>query len=241
MSPQGISSGKFRLLRAFEDLFRDKPYRHRDSSLGNFVALHLYEDLYEGKHSPKFNRDVDTKACVVNIAGSTRGVKARRGDGTFGRVVPAQQPSQTDGLMVWQGMVALSHVGIEVKIIAKVPLKQIDRVLTDLTSSAKSLKESSDAITVGIGAVNYSETYTGFEGTREFVVTRKPEAAAREAHEACRRLERIAKPAFDEFLLFRFKATNQTPFPFLWLDSAGVEADYAAALLRVSNQYEKRF
>ena len=95
-------------------------------------------------------------------------------------------------------------------------------------------------MTVGIAAVNYSEQYTGMEGRRRFTIQRTPERAAREAEETSRRLEMLARPEFDEFLLFKFKATNQKPYPFEWLDAPGVKADYGAALVRIGDLYEKR-
>ena len=98
-------------------------------------------------------------------------MKARRGDGTFGTVVPGNAPSHVTGFAVLQGMVALTQIGAEFKIIGTAHLKQIDRVLNDLTGSAVSLKEkSAKAITVGFAAVNYSEHWTGIEGTRTFPV-----------------------------------------------------------------------
>ncbi len=139
-------------------------------------------------------------------------------------------------------MVALTQIGTEVKIIATARLKQIDRVISDLVGSAQTLKEKSpNAITVGIAAVNYSESYTGVEGDREFPIDTKPESALREAEETARRLERFAGPPFDEFLLFKFKATNRTPYPFAWLNERGTVADYAAALVRIGALFESRF
>lgn len=232
----------FRLLGAFEGLFLNRPYKHRVSTLGNFVATHLYEDLLEHGDSTKFIDRVTARKVAVNIDGSTRGVKARRGDGTFGAVVPGSDPDHVKGFAVLQGMVALTHIGAEFKIVATAHLKQIDRVLNDLTGSASSLKEKSqNAITVGFAAVNYSERWTGIEGTRSFPVERKPQRALTESEETSRRLVEIARPAFDEFLLLRFKATNQDPYPFAWLDERGTRADYGAALVRISNLYEQRF
>ena len=139
-------------------------------------------------------------------------------------------------------MVALTQIGAEFKIIATAHLKQIDRVLTDLTGSAVSLREkSSKAITMGFAAVNYSEQWTGIEGTRTFPVERKPKRALQESEETSRRLIEIARPAFDEFLLLRFKATNQVPYPFTWLNGDGTAADYGAALVRISHLYDERF
>lgn len=192
----------FKLLASFEGLFLGRIYNHRNSSLGNFVAAHLYEDLYEASQSEKFRKRVDSRSCVVNVAGSTRGVKARRGDGTFGTIVPGSEPVVFPGFIVWHGMVALTEVGTEVKILAKSQLKQIDRVIVDLQSSAASLRAKSNrAITVAIGAVNFSEKYTGVEGSREFPIDRTRERAAQEAEETSRRLLEQVGPSFDEFLV----------------------------------------
>ena len=163
---------QFKLLAAFQNLFYGNIYKHRVSTLGNTVATHLYEDLHAHGGSSKFSARVTAGQCVVNIDGSTRGVKARRGDGTFGALVPGSEPIRADGFDVLQGMVALTHIGAEFKIVATAHLKQIDRVMQDLTGSATSLKEKSPhAITVGFAAVNYSERWTGMEGTRSFLAT----------------------------------------------------------------------
>lgn len=240
MSPKEPFS--FKLLAAFERLFKGNVYKHRQSTLGNTVAMHLYEDLYDHGGSTKFNERVADGRCVVNVEGSTRGVKVRRGDGTFGAIVPGSDPRPAKGFSVLQGMVALTHVGAEFKIIATAHLKQIDRVLNDLVGSAASLKEkSTNAITVGFAAVNYSERWTGIEGTRSFPVVRKPTRAQQESEETSRRLLQIARPAFDEFLLLKFRATNQDPFPFSWLDPSGMASDYGAALVRIADLYDKRF
>lgn len=213
--PPGLTSGRFRLPSAFESLFIGKPYKHRDSSLGNFVAIHLYEDLAAGKFSSKLTRRVSESSCVVNAGGSTRGVRARRGDGTFGTIVPGSVPTALPGFSASRGFVALTQIGVEVKVIAKSRLKQIDRVINDLKGSAILLKEkSAGAVTVGIAAVNFSEIYTGLEGEREFPTDLKPESAVREAEATSARLEQFAAPCFDEFLLFRFRATNRSPYPF---------------------------
>jgi hypothetical protein len=135
-------------------------------------------------------------------------------------------------------MVALTQIGAEFKIVATAPLKQIDRVLNDLTGSAQSLKEKSlRAITVGFAAVNYSEEWTGREGTRSFPAKRAPARALQESDETSRRLGQMAGPAFDEFLVLAFKATNQKPFPFAWTDPKGIAADYGAALVRIADLY----
>lgn len=232
----------FKLLAAFEALFQGTVYKHRSSILGNLVAMRLYEDLYEHGNSSSLNQCVDDGKCVVNVAGSTRGVDVRRGDGTFGAIVPSSTATPAEGFTVLQGMVALTHIGAEFKIIATAHLKQIDRVLTDLTGSAATLKEkSAQAITVGFAAVNYSERWTGMEGTRSFPVERTPKRALEASEETSRRLLQVARPAFDEFVLLKFKATNQEPLPFSWMNAKGTAADYGAAVVRIADLYEKRF
>jgi hypothetical protein len=64
---------------------------------------------------------------------------------------------------------------------------------------------------------------------------------AQEAIEAERRLREGAAQDFDEFLVLRFKATNEPPYPFNWVDYKGIRLDYAAALSRISARYQQRF
>ena len=80
---------QYRLLIEFRRLFEGKIYKHRASNQGDFVAMHLYEDLIAIDRSPKlidavFNR----KDRVQNVQNKRRGVSARRGDGTFGEIIP---------------------------------------------------------------------------------------------------------------------------------------------------------
>ena len=50
-----------------------------------------------------------------------------------------------------------------------------------------------------------------------------------------------AQPAFDEFLVLRYRATNAAPFPFEWVDYHSTRLDYAAALSRIGSRYQQRF
>lgn len=43
----------YRLLEAFESVFSHRPYYHRNQTIGNFVASHLYEDLVDLGRSAK--------------------------------------------------------------------------------------------------------------------------------------------------------------------------------------------
>ena len=65
--------------------------------------------------STKFSTRVDEGRCVVNIEGKTRGVRSRRGDGTFGSSVPGSQATKVGSFLVMQGMVALTQIGAELQ------------------------------------------------------------------------------------------------------------------------------
>ena len=149
-----------------------------------------------------------------------------------------------DGYTVARGKIASLHIGVEVKILAKAMIKQIDRVISDLKNQVVEMKRGGGRpICIGIVGVNFAEVYTSYEGKRRFQTTgtgsyRHP---AQEAQEAKERLVNSAKPAFDEFLILPFRASNEKPYPFSWVDLESTERDYAAMLVRVSREYEVRF
>jgi hypothetical protein len=88
-----------------------------------------------------------------------------------------------------------------------------------------------------------TDRYTSYEGDRAFATTGKDGYLhpRQEATTAELRLLHDAKPAFDEFVILKFKATNASPFPFGWLDLKADRLDYAAALVRISSIYQQRF
>ena len=90
---------EFKLLQQLERTFRDGPYVHRNSNLGNRIADYLYEDLYDLDESRKFRQRVDAKRRVLNPKNVSPGIHARRGDGSFGTPVPGSQP--TPGFRSW--------------------------------------------------------------------------------------------------------------------------------------------
>jgi hypothetical protein len=56
-----------RLLTEFQRLFEGKIYKHRDSSQGDFVAMHLFEDLIAVGRSPKLiDAAINRKERVLN-------------------------------------------------------------------------------------------------------------------------------------------------------------------------------
>ena len=80
---------QYRLLTEFRRLFEGKVYKHRASNQGDFVAMHLYEDLIAIDRSSKLIEAViQRKDRVLNVQNRRRGVTARRGDGTLGELIP---------------------------------------------------------------------------------------------------------------------------------------------------------
>lgn len=235
----------FRLLGEFQRIFQGKIYRHRASNQGDFVAMHLYEDLVAINRSPKYlDAVLKRRDRVLNVQNRRRGVQARRGDGTFGEIIPGEAPILDPGYHVARGPIATIEIGVEVKILAKAMIKQIDRVNNDLRSQVTQFRRGGgNPICVAVVGINRAEMCVGYEGDRPFPTTGKAGFLhpIQEAAEAERRLREEAQPEFDEFLLLRYRATNAPPFPFAWVDYKATRLDYAAALTRISSRYQQRF
>jgi hypothetical protein len=207
--------------------------------------MHLYEDLITIKRSPKLiEAAIHRKDRVLNVQNKRRGVAARRGDGTFGEIIPGETPITDSGFLVARGPIATVEIGIEVKILAKAMIKQIDRVINDLRNQVVQFKRGGGSpICVALVGINQAESTVGYEGDRPFPTTGRQGFLHpfQEAPEAERRLRADAAPEFDEFLVLRFKATNAPPYPFEWVDYNETRLDYAAALARISARYQQRF
>ena len=119
-----MGTSEYALLREFRNLFEGKPYFHRDSSLGDRVASCLYEDLYVLGKSTKFRERIDARSRVLNARNLTVGVARRRGDGTFGELVPTATVVEIEGLHAARGPVATIEIGAETKILAKAMIKR---------------------------------------------------------------------------------------------------------------------
>jgi hypothetical protein len=236
---------EYRLLTEFRRLFEDKIYKHRDSSPGDFVAMHLYEDLVTINRSPNLiEAAINRKDRVLNVQNRRRGVAARRGDGTFGEVIPGETPITDPGYLVARGPIATVEIGVEVKVLAKAMIKQIDRVINDLRNQVVQFRHGGgNPICIAVVGINQAESTIGYEGDRPFPTTGKQGFLhpCQEAPEAERRLRAAAAPDFDEFIVLRFKATNAPPFPFEWVNYNETRLDYAAALSRISARYQQRF
>ena len=245
----------YRLLDEFRGLFEGKRYQHRDSSRGDWVSYHLYEDLHAIGKSGLLVTRIESREHVLCVANIRQGIAARRGDGTFGEIVPGVAPLVVPGFVVARGPVANVEIGIEAKILAKAMTKQIDRVITDLKSQVTQFRRGAgQPICVGVVGLNQAEKCSSYEGTatcpkcghtfpREHQTTGTQgflhpyqEAPAAEA-----RLNASAQPVFDEFLILRYRATNQTPYPFEWVDYDRTFRDYGAVLTRISREYGRRF
>jgi hypothetical protein len=240
-----INHQDFRLLAEFRKLFEGRPYLHRVSNQGDFVAIHLYEDLLTIARSARLVSEIQSQLKVVNIENRAHGVRARRGDGTFGEIVPRQIPVIEPGFNVARGKIATVEIGVEVKILAKAMIKQIDRVISDLRNQAVQFRRGGGPppIAVAIVGINHAKEYVSFEGKdRSYPTTGRGGAPHpyQEAKEAEKRLRELASPAFEEFLVFPYCATNKPPFPFEWVDHEKTKLDYAAALARISSDFQQR-
>jgi hypothetical protein len=234
---------QYRLLQTFRQLFEGVRYFHRNSSLDDAVAIQLYEDLVKLNKSSKLVDRVHQHDRVINLKNVAVGRSARRGDGTFGELVPAAVAITEKGFLVGRGPVANIEIGAETKILSKAMIKQIDRVIGDLVRQVDQFKKTGgNPICIAFVGINHAESYLSFEGTREFPTDgKKNKHPFQEAPEAERRLLQQAKSAFDEFLILKFKATNTDPYPFTWLDYDHTRLEYGALLTRVSREYDRRF
>src|SRR5713226_3830050 len=114
-----MSNQEYSLLKTFRQLFEGTQYLHRKSNLGDLVASQLYEDLVALGKSAKLADWVHHHERVVNLRNLTIGKPARRGDGTFGEIVPTAVAIIEKGILVARGPVATIEIGAETKILAK--------------------------------------------------------------------------------------------------------------------------
>ena len=97
-------------------------------------------------------------------------------------------------------------------------------------------------ICVAFVGINFAERYVSFEGKRKWPTDgKKYKHPIQEAAQAEQRLNEKARPAFDEFQILGFRATNAKPFPFQWVDLSKTEMEYSLVLTRVSREYDRRF
>jgi len=178
-----------------------------------------------------------------NVKNTRQGIQARRGDGTFGERIPGVASIAEPGCVVARGLLATVEIGVEVKILAKAMIKQIDRVVSDLGGQVAHFRRGGGTpISVGVVGINHAPECTSYEGDRAFLTDgRKYKHPIQEAAATGERLRRDAAPHFDEFLILRFRATNVEPYPFEWVNQRETLADYGAILTRISREYDRRF
>ncbi len=235
----------FKLLQQFEATFTGRIYQHRNSQIGNRIADFIFEDLYDVGQSQKYVERVDARSRVLNPKARSPGIKARRGDGSFGRLIPSEPVTKEPGFTVARGPTANVEVGAEVKIVAKAMIKQIDRVINDLNNQAAQFKAKGGekAITVAVVGVNHASVYTSYEKDRIFTTdgTATYRHPIQEADAAKDALRAEAAAAFDEFIVLDFEVTNARPFSFKWRNEPKTRREYAAAVTRILDRYDDRF
>src|SRR5215813_4976022 len=164
-----MAEQEYLLLKTFRLLFEGTRYHHRKSNLGDQVASQLYEDLVALNRSKNLIDRVHGHSRVVNLRNITIGKPARRGDGTFGEIVPTAVAITEKGIMVARGPIATVEIGAETKILAKAMIKQIDRVIGDLIRQVEQFNKSGgQPICVGFVGVNHAAQYTSYEGKRRY-------------------------------------------------------------------------
>ncbi len=236
------------MLDAFRAIFEGKIYRHRSNNQGDQLATEFYEDFYALGRSPKLVRDVDAQRRGIALSQIRSGISSRRGDGTFGELIPGQAIVREAGYSVARSAVATLDVGVEVKILNKAQIKQINDRVAGLQKQADYFLRGRDgrargnSICVAIVATNSADYAIGYEGERSYRTDgRKHAHPAQEASFIVSKLRHEVAPSYDELILLTYKASNDAPFEFRWNDVATVERDYSASLVRLSSEYERRF
>jgi hypothetical protein len=205
--------------------------------------MHLYEDLAALNRSSKLLPRIQANDRILSTKNLRQGIRARRGDGTFGEVVPGTPVISDPGFRVARGVVATVEIGAEMKILAKAMIKQIDRVTGDLQKQIPQFKRGAgNPICVALVGVNHAPYAVGYEGDRAYRTDGKANRhPIQEAADAAQRLQRDVAPLYDEFIVLHYSATNDEPFPFSWVNFDQTSADYGAALVRISREYDRRF
>jgi len=234
-----------RLLSAFRGLFAGKRYLHRASNLGDQIAVEVYEDIYGLARSARFQAGVDSIRRGVGPQNKAVTLtRMRRGDGTLGELLDPASARQIEGYAVRRGRIATIDCAIEVKILNKAMIKQIDRVVNDLEKQVANWKiVSPRVVTIAVIGINCAPYAIGYEGERAFRTDGTKHKHPFQEAEAAERhiMERIvARQVYDAPIILRYRATNDDPFPFEWADQKVTSDFYRASLMRVSGLLEDR-
>ena len=231
----------FRLLDQFRALFDGVKYLSRRSTQGDKIAVCLYEDLLVRRKSVTLIRGIENSTLVLNTRNRRVGVNARRGDGTFGSLVGP--PLAVAGFAVARGEVSTVEIGVEVKVISRTMSGQRDRVASALEKQAQQFRtKANNPVCVGIVGINWADRYTNYEGQRTFFTDgRAKQHPVQEAVKTERWLSERLDTKYDELIFLRYRARNEDPFLFAWVDHIVTRNLYEAALARIASSYEGRF
>jgi hypothetical protein len=122
-------------------------------------------------------------------------------------------------------------------------IKQIDRVMNDLQNQEREFGSAgSNPISLGIVAINPADRYVSYEGDVAWPTGIKGNKhPIQEAAEAERGLISRVASAFNEFLILRFRAWNEAPYRFEWVNEGQTRMDYDTVLTRILRKYDVRF
>jgi hypothetical protein len=235
-----------RLLDAFGALFEGRAYIHRASNLGDRIAVEVYEDLHALARSAKFLASVNSAQRGVGPRNKAVTLqRMRRGDGTLGELLDPASARRIPGYAVARGAVATIDCAVEVKILNKAMIKQIDRVLNDIEKQATNWKRVSPAVvSLAVIGINRAPHTVGYEGERAYRTDgTKHKHPIQEADAAEQRIVQrsVGSGLYDDVLILRYSATNEPPFPFAWVDEAATAQAYRAILIRLSKAIQDRF
>ena len=232
--------------------------------------MHFYEDLITIHRSSKLlEAAINRKDRVLNVQNKRRGVSARRWDGTFGELIPGETAITDAGYLVSRGPIATVEIGVEVKVLAKAMIKQIDRVKNDLRHQVTEFKLGGGSpICIAVVGINQAESMTSYEGDRPWPTTgaggflhpfqEAPEAersSARSRSRSCRSsspdrslvrcgkraVQRGRRPCRRRLRGHQWNLRGRNDGHCEWVNYKDTRLDYAAALSRVSARYQQRF
>jgi hypothetical protein len=233
----------YQLLEEFRRLFERQIYRHRSSQQGDRVAYQLYEDLLALGRSAKLSARISDGTRVVNTRNRVTGRHVRRGDGTFGERLPHVDADAVPGYSVRRGPIANIEIAAETKILATAIGKQVQERISSLTDQATVFRNGNpNVICVAIVGINYAPSYLAYEGVRTQLTDGSKYAhPIQQAANAEAKVRLELQRIYEEVIVLPFVATNQPPLDFQWANLTKVQNEYGAALIRISQEYERRF
>jgi hypothetical protein len=237
---------EYRALAFFRRLFDGRRYLHRSSTHGDKLAIEFFEDLYDLGRSKSYINFVDSHVKGVSPKNTRVGIRSRRADGLFGDLIP-QRAKVFPSYHVARGPIATINIGVETKILHKSQKKQIsDRIQglekqADYMVSGTDRRKRDNPISVAIIGLNYSDYTIGYEGDRAYQTdgTSAQPHPADEAPSVEAGIQAELGPVYSHIILLRYLARNDPPFAFSWKSAQATEDEYAATLIRVSNEFDR--